>query len=134
MIKKYQDANKEIYSENNEENNMGMEARFTKVLREKRSNKNGLLLIYPILPMDYKSVPRLGENNDPISDFNNSWNKFKENFKSKKDENLLKKIKERKAIISIAVSFPKTSEDLATNVYVNNVYVKLREEEEGRED
>ena len=37
-------------------------------------------------------------------------------------------------MISIAASFPKTSEDLATNVYVNNVYVKLREEEEGKED
>ena len=131
---KYQEANKEVYSENNEESDTSIEARFTKVLREKRSNKNGLLLIYPILPMDYKSVPRLGEDKDPIKDFNNSWKKFKKKFKSEKDESLLKIIKERKAMISIAASFPKTSEDLATNVYVNNVYVKLREEEEGRED
>ena len=82
--KKYQEANKEVYSENNEESNAGIEARFTKVLREKRSNKNGLLLIYPILPMDYKSVPRLGEDKDPIKDFNNSWKKFKEDFKLEK--------------------------------------------------
>ena len=84
--------------------------------------------------MDYKSVPRLGEDKNPIKDFDNSWKKFKENFKSERDENLLKKIKERKAMISIAASFPKTSEDLASNVIVNNVYDKLRKEEEGRED
>ena len=58
----------------------------------------------------------------------------KENFKSEKDESLLKKIKERKVMISIAASFPKTSEDLASNVIVNNVFDKLRKEEEGRED
>ena len=131
---KYQEANKEVYSKNNEESDASIEARFTKILREKRSNKNGLLLIYPILPMDYKSVPRLNEDKNVIKDFSNSWIKFKKNFKLEKDDSLVKIIKERKAMISIAASFPKTSEDLATNVIVNNVYDKLRKEEEGRED
>ena len=104
-------------------------------MRKKRSNKNGLLLIYPILPIDFKSVPRINEHKDPNEDFKKSWDQFKKNFSSLKNE---KKIKDlltsRKSLISLAISFPETSENLVTSAIVNSVYDRLRKEEDGEDD
>ena len=93
-----------------------------------------MLLIYPILPIDFKSVPRLNEDKDPLKDFNNSWKKFKIDFKENKNAELLKDIESRKALISLAVSFPKTSDNLSVNAIVNNVFKRIRNQEDGAEE
>ena len=70
---KFKEANKEFYSDKEGANN----AQFTKILRQKRSNKNGLLLIYPILPISFSSVPRMGKEMEPMKDFDESWEYLK---------------------------------------------------------
>ena len=56
-------------------------------------------------------------------------------FSSLKNE---KKIKDlltsRKSLISLAISFPETSENLVTSAIVNSVYDRLRKEEDGEDD
>ena len=126
--KKFRDANKAYYSDNNQSD------QFTKILRKQRSNKNGLLLIYPILPLSYKSVPRKKENANPIKDFDNSWSDFKKNFSNMYKGDIKKEIDERKALISLAVSFPETSEDLATHVIANSTLIRLQKEESGEDE
>ena len=130
----YQEANNIAFSDEIQTNERIIESRFTKILREKRSSKKGLLLIYPILPIDFKSVPRLNEDKDPLKDFNNSWKKFKIDFKENKNAELLKDIESRKALISLAVSFPKTSDNLSVNAIVNNVFKRIRNQEDGAEE
>ena len=103
-----------------ETNDSTAKIKFTKLLRQKRSNKNGLLLIYPILPVSFKSVK--------------DWDDFKINFEKKYEEREIKKeIDERKALISLAISFPETSDDLATHAIVNSTYARLQKEEDGDE-
>ena len=131
---RYQEANNIAFSDEIQTNERIIESRFTKILREKRSSKKGLLLIYPILPIDFKSVPRLNEDKDPLKDFNNSWKKFKIDFKENKNAELLKDIESRKALISLAVSFPKTSDNLSVNAIVNNVFKRIRNQEDGAEE
>jgi len=127
---KFKEANKEFYSDKEGANN----TQFTKILRQKRSNKNGLLLIYPILPISFSSVPRMGKEREPMKDFDESWEYLKKNFQNENKGNLKKEIEERKALISIAISFPETSEDLATHIIVNNTYSRISKQEQGEED
>ena len=128
--KKYREANAEFYSNIEESDN----TQFTKILRQKRSNTNGLILIYPILPINFNSVPRIGNKSDPMEDFDDSWENLKKNFHSENKGNIKKEIEERKGLISIAISFPETSEDLATHIIVNNTYSRISEQEQGEED
>lgn len=120
--KKFREANTEFYSNETdmETNDSTAKIKFTKLLRQKRSNKNGLLLIYPILPISFKSVK--------------DWDDFKINFEKKyKEREIKKEIDERKALISLAISFPETSDDLATHAIVNSTYARLQKEEDGDE-
>ena len=128
--KKFKEANTEFYSNNEITNN----SQFTKILRQKRSNKNGLLLIYPLLPVNYTSIPRRGVENEPVKDFDVSWEYLKKNFYSEYKGKIKNEIDERKALISIAISFPETSEDLATHIIVNNTYSRISKQEQGEED
>lgn len=127
--KDYQKANKLAFPEN-ENNDLTTDNVFTKILREQRSNKNGLLLIYPILPINYDLVPKKSLDKDPQKNFDQSWNDFKKEFDAKNNEKLTNEIKSRKALISLAVSFPKTSDDLAIKAITNSVYQKLEDEDE----
>tara|TARA_B100000963_G_scaffold349723_1_gene359106 strand:- start:2117 stop:3679 length:1563 start_codon:yes stop_codon:yes gene_type:complete len=118
--KKFREANSDFYSNNTETNDTQAKIKFTKLLREKRSNKNGLLLIYPLLPISFQSIT--------------DWDDFKSNFKKKYEEkNIKKEIDDRKALISLAISFPETSDDLATHAIVNSTYIRLQNEEEGED-
>ena len=118
--KKFREANSDFYSNNTETNDTQTKIKFTKLLREKRSNKNGLLLIYPLLPISFQSIT--------------DWDDFKSNFKKKYEEkNIKKEIDDRKALISLAISFPKTTDDLATHAIVNSTYSRLQNEEEGED-
>jgi len=127
--KDYQKANKLAFPEN-ENNDLTTDNVFTKILREQRSNKNGLLLIYPILPINYDLVPKKSLDKDPQKNFDQSWNDFKKEFDAKNNDKLTNEIKSRKALISLAVSFPKTSDDLAIKAITNSVYQKLEDEDE----
>ena len=69
-----------------------------------------------------------------MEDFNESWENLKKNFRSENKGNIKKEIEERKGLISIAISFPETSEDLATNIIVNNTYSRISKQEQGEED
>ena len=128
--KKFREANKEFYSSSKIlENNQ-----FTKILRKKRNNKNGLLLIYPLLPVSFHSIPRGNYDADPIKNFNKSWENFKKQFKNENKGKIKEDIDNRKALISIAISFPETSEDLATHIIANNTYSRISKQEQGEED
>ena len=59
-------------------------------MKKKRSNKNGLLLIYPILPISFNSVPRMGKEREPMKDFDESWEYLKKNFQNENKGNLKK--------------------------------------------
>ena len=98
------------------------------------SNKNGLLLIYPLLPVNFHSVPRGDYDDDPIENFNKSWENFKKEFKTKNEGKIKEDIDNRKALISIAISFPETSENLATHIIANNTYSRISKQEQGEED
>ena len=69
-----------------------------------------------------------------MKDFDESWEYLKKNFQNENKGNLKKEIEERKALISIAISFPETSEDLATHIIVNNTYSRISKQEQGEED
>ena len=84
-------------------------------MRRKRSEKKGLLLIYPILPIDTNLLNGIYPNEK------NAWNFFKKNFKP---NDLHEEIETRKAIISLCISFPKTDDEIATPFRANNVYFR----------
>lgn len=88
---------------------------FSYELRRKRSEQKGLLLIYPILPIDDKLLHDIYPNEK------NAWKIFKKNFKP---NNVNEKIKSRKAIFSLCISFPKTDDDIITPFRANNVYFR----------
>ena len=69
-----------------------------------------------------------------MKDFDESWEYLKKNFQNENKGNLKEEIEERKALISIAISFPETSEDLATHIIVNNTYSRISKQEQGEED
>ena len=69
-----------------------------------------------------------------MKDFDESWEYLKKKFQNENKGNLKKEIEERKALISIAISFPETSEDLATHIIVNNTYSRISKQEQGEED
>ena len=69
-----------------------------------------------------------------MKDFDESWEYLKKNFQNENKGNLKKEIEGRKALISIAISFPETSEDLATHIIVNNTYSRISKQEQGEED
>ena len=69
-----------------------------------------------------------------MKDFDESWEYLKKNFQNENKGNLKKEIEERNALISIAISFPETSEDLATHIIVNNTYSRISKQEQGEED
>ena len=68
-----------------------------------------------------------------MKDFDESWEYLKKVSNENKG-NLKKEIEGRKALISIAISFPETSEDLATHIIVNNTYSRISKQEQGEED
>lgn len=130
--KKFREANNEHFKDEENQN----EIEFTKLLRKKRHSKNGLIIIYPILPVNYHSVPLLKntEETNPQGIFDESWNDLKKQFKNKYTGKIKQEVEERKALISIAISFPETSEDLATHIIVNSTYVRLSKQEDDEED
>ena len=69
-----------------------------------------------------------------MKDFDKSWEYLKKNFNSEYKGKIKNEIDERKALISIAISFPETSEDLATHIIVNNTYSRISKQEQGEED
>ena len=87
-------------------------------------------MIYPILPINYDLVPKKSLDKDPQKNFDQSWNDFKKEFDTKNNDKLTNEIKSRKALISLAVSFPKTSDDLVIKAITNSVYQKLEDEDE----
>ena len=88
---------------------------FSYEMRRKRSEKKGLLLIYPILPIDTNLLNGIYPNEK------NAWNFFKKNFKP---NDLHEEIETRKAIISLCISFPKTDDEIATHFRANKVYLR----------
>ena len=88
---------------------------FSYEMRRKRAPHKGLLLIYPILPINRKLLDTIYPNEK------DSWNFFKKNFKP---NDMHEEIETRKAIISLCISFPKTDDDIATPFRANNVYFR----------
>ena len=90
--------------------------RFAQSMRRKRDKEKGIILLYPIVPIIYKTVNQEKELSN-IKKFKDKWENYKKNFirKGKLNEDC----KRRKAIICLGLSLPEL-EDVIAPAYVGN--------------
>lgn len=96
--------------------------KFSQEIRRKRSEKKGILLIYPILPVLRETVIKyMPEKIYKGNDFKlKAWNPFKEKFVRQREN--IKDIYDRKPIISIAISLPEIDKEISIPYVGNNIF------------
>ena len=88
---------------------------FSSCLRRARSPINGLLILYPIIPLSHGDFEMIeGENLD------DTWKQFKQDVVNDK---ILSGLKMKKPIIGWGISFPESNNPgIETEYTVNNIY------------